>query len=43
MEQDLNVSVENKGSKGSSTFAAITIVICIVIGALLWKFVIILL
>ena len=39
MEQDLNVSVENKGSKGSSTFAAITIVICIVIGALLWKFV----
>ena len=39
MEQDLNVSVENKGSKGSSVFAALTIVICIVIGALLWKFV----
>ncbi len=39
MGQDLNVSVENKGSKGSSVFAALTIVICIVIGALLWKFV----
>jgi biopolymer transport protein ExbB len=39
MEQDLNVSVENKGSKGSSVFASLTIVICIVIGALLWKFV----
>ncbi|MES2864251.1 MAG: MotA/TolQ/ExbB proton channel family protein [Bacteroidota bacterium] len=39
MEQDLNVSVENKGSKGSSVFAALTIVICIVIGALLWSFV----
>lgn len=39
MEQDLNVSVENKGSKGSSVFAALTIVICIIIGALLWKFV----
>lgn len=39
MGQDLNVSVENKGSKGSSVFAALTIVICIVIGAILWKFV----
>lgn len=39
MGQDLNVSVENKGSKGSSVFAALTIVICIVIGALLWTFV----
>jgi len=39
MGQDLNVSVENKGSKGSSVFASLTIVICIVIGALLWKFV----
>jgi biopolymer transport protein ExbB len=39
MGQDLNVSVENKGSKGSSIFAALTIVICIVIGALLWTFV----
>lgn len=39
MGQDLNVSVENKGSKGSSVFASLTIVICIVIGALLWTFV----
>jgi biopolymer transport protein ExbB len=39
MEQDLNVSVENKGNKASTLFAALTIVICIVIGALLWKFV----
>ena len=39
MGQDLNVSVENKGNKASTLFAALTIVICIVIGALLWKFV----
>jgi biopolymer transport protein ExbB len=39
MEQDLNVSVENKGSKGSSVFAALTIAICIAIGILLWNFV----
>lgn len=39
MGQDLNVSVENKGNKASTLFAALTIVICITIGALLWKFV----
>ena len=39
MAQDLNVSVENKENKGTSFFAAATILICIVIGALVWKFV----
>jgi biopolymer transport protein ExbB len=38
MGQDLNVSVENKGNKASTLFAALTIVICITIGALLWTF-----
>jgi biopolymer transport protein ExbB len=39
MGQDLNVSVENKGNKASSVFAALTIVICIIIGSLIWKFI----
>lgn len=39
MEQDLNVSVENKGNKASTLFAALTIVICITIGALIWNFI----
>jgi biopolymer transport protein ExbB len=39
MEQDLNVSVENKGNKASTLFAALTIVICITIGALIWSFI----
>ena len=35
-----NESVENgASSKGSNVFAALTIVICIVIGILIWKFV----
>ena len=39
MAQDLNVSVENKENKGASIFAAATIAICLVIGFLVWKFV----
>ncbi len=39
MAQDLNVSVENNENKGTSFFAAATIAICIVIGYLVWKFV----
>lgn len=39
MAQDLNVSVENKENKGTSFFAAATILICILIGVLVWKYV----
>jgi biopolymer transport protein ExbB len=42
MEQDFNVAEENNGKKGGSganIFAGLTIVICIIIGFLLWKFV----
>ncbi len=38
MEQDLNTEQQN-GSKGSNIFAVLTIIICIAIGALVWKFV----
>jgi biopolymer transport protein ExbB len=42
MEQDFNVSEENNGNKsgkGANIFAGLTIVICLVIGFLLWHFV----
>ncbi|MFY8097627.1 MotA/TolQ/ExbB proton channel family protein [Flavobacterium sp.] len=39
MAQDLKVSGENKENKGASIFAAATILVCLVIGFLVWKFV----
>ena len=39
MGQDLNVSVENKENKGASIFAGAAILICLLIGTLVWKFI----
>ena len=39
MGQDLNVSVENKENKGTSIFAGAAILICLLIGTLVWKFI----
>lgn len=39
MAQDLNVSVENTEKKGSSIFTAVAIVVCILLGIVVWKFV----
>lgn len=39
MAQDLNVSVENKENKGTSIFAGAAILICLLIGTLVWKFI----
>lgn len=39
MAQDLNVSVENKESKGVGMFTVIAIIACIIVGFLVWAFV----
>ena len=39
MAQDLNVSVEKKESKGVGMFTLIAIIACIVLGIVVWKFV----